>query len=105
MSPVASRIVAAAHAQIGITLVYDPSYVRLDYPGGDVPPERGVCADVVIRALRAIGLDLQRAVHEDMRAHFGAYPRRWGLARPAGGHSPRHHDRLHQVRRRRVDGR
>lgn len=77
----AARIVEAAHAQVGITIVYDPAYVSLDYPGGDVPPERGVCADVVIRALRAIGLDLQKAVHEDMRAHFGAYPQRWGLAR------------------------
>ena len=78
----ASAIVAAAHAQIGITLVYDPSYVRLEYPGGDVPPERGVCADVVIRALRAAGVDLQQAVHEDMRRHFAAYPQNWGLARP-----------------------
>ena len=78
----AATIVEAAHAQVGITLVYDPSYVRLDYPGGDVPPERGVCADVVIRALRAAGIDLQRAVHEDMRRHFGAYPQNWGLARP-----------------------
>lgn len=72
-------IVAAAYAQVGITLTYDPAYVRLDYPGGDVPPERGVCSDVVVRALRGIGLDLQQAVHEDMRAHFGAYPQRWGL--------------------------
>lgn len=73
------KIVAAAYEQIGITLTYDATYVRLDYPGGDVPPERGVCSDVVIRALRGIGLDLQQAVHEDMRAHFRAYPQRWGL--------------------------
>ena len=78
----ATAIVEAAHAQVGITLVYDPSYVRLDYPGGDVPPERGVCADVVIRALRAAGVDLQQVLHEDMRRHFGAYPQNWGLARP-----------------------
>lgn len=77
-----SRIVEAAHSQVGITLVYDPSYVSIGYPGGDVPPERGVCADVVIRALRGVGLDLQEAVHEDMRAHFRAYPQNWGLARP-----------------------
>ncbi len=61
---------------------YDPSYVRLAYPGGDVPLERGVCADVVIRAFRAIGVDLQVELHEDMRAHFAAYPRNWGLRGP-----------------------
>ena len=52
------------------------------YPGGDVPLSRGVCTDVVIRALRALGLDLQRAVHEDMKSHFSAYPKKWGLKRP-----------------------
>jgi len=60
---------------------YDPSYFRLDYPGGDVPADRGVCTDVIIRAYRKLGIDLQRAVHEDMRAHFGEYPRHWGLQR------------------------
>ncbi len=74
--------VAAARKQIGVTLVYDPAYVRLPYPGGDVPQERGVCTDVVIRALRPQGLDLQKAVHEDMRAHFGLYPKKWGLRAP-----------------------
>jgi hypothetical protein len=78
----ATTLVQAARAQIGVTLRYDPAYERLAYPGGDVPTERGVCTDVVIRALRVTGLDLQRAVHEDMRAHFGAYPRLWGLTRP-----------------------
>lgn len=77
-----ARVLAAAHAQVGVTRHYDGSYVRLDYPGGDVPMDRGVCTDVVIRAFRAAGLDLQQAVHEDMRAHFGAYPRLWGLSRP-----------------------
>lgn len=72
----------AAARQVGVTLHYDPSYVRLAYPGGDVPLERGVCADVVVRAFRAIGVDLQVAVHEDMRRNFGAYPRNWGLSRP-----------------------
>lgn len=74
--------VAAARRQIGLTRHYDPAYVVLPYPGGDVPGERGVCTDVVIRALRAEGLDLQQAVHEDMRAHFDRYPRNWGLRRP-----------------------
>jgi uncharacterized protein YijF (DUF1287 family) len=74
--------VASARKQVGVTLVYDPAYVRLPYPGGDVPQERGVCTDVVIRALRPHGLDLQKAVHEDMRAHFGLYPKKWGLRAP-----------------------
>lgn len=79
----AGDIVAAARAQVGVTRIYDPAYQRLDYPGGDVPAERGVCTDVVIRALRqARGLDLQQRVHEDMRAAFAAYPAIWGLSRP-----------------------
>ena len=75
-------LLAAAHAQVGVTLRYDPAYVRLSYPNGDVPADRGVCSDVVIRAFRALGIDLQQRVHEDMRTHFAAYPRHWGLARP-----------------------
>lgn len=74
--------VAAARAQIGVTTTYDPAYVRLAYPGGDVPQDRGVCTDVVIRALRTQGLDLQKTVHEDMRGHFALYPKRWGLRAP-----------------------
>jgi uncharacterized protein YijF (DUF1287 family) len=77
-----AKVLAAAHAQVGVTRHYDGSYVRLVYPGGDVPADRGVCTDVVIRAYRAAGLDLQKAVHEDMRGHFAAYPKLWGLARP-----------------------
>lgn len=74
--------VAAARAQVGVTVRYDPAYTVLPYPRGDVPADRGVCTDVVIRALRGSGLDLQQAVHEDMRAHFDAYPRHWGLRAP-----------------------
>ncbi|MDR6289735.1 hypothetical protein E9232_002250 [Inquilinus ginsengisoli] len=78
-----ARLVAAAQAQIGVTVTYDPAYVRLAYPDGDVPRDRGVCTDVVIRAYRdAFGLDLQRLVHEDMRANFFRYPQSWGLKRP-----------------------
>jgi uncharacterized protein YijF (DUF1287 family) len=81
--PVWLSIVQAARAQVGVTVTYDSTYVRLSYPGGDVPSERGVCTDVVIRALRtAIGLDLQKEVHEDMRRHFDVYPKIWGLTRP-----------------------
>lgn len=77
-----ARVAAAALAQVGVTRIYDPAYARLAYPNGDVPLERGVCSDVVIRALRRVGVDLQRLVHEDMRAHFADYPRNWGLRRP-----------------------
>jgi len=75
-------IASAALAQVGITTHYDPAYTQLSYTGGDVPAERGVCTDVVIRALRAQHVDLQQLVHEDMRAHFAAYPREWGLRAP-----------------------
>jgi len=65
-----------------VTRTYDPAYVELPYPGGDVPLDRGVCTDVVVRALRTQGLDLQQAMHEDMRAHFAEYPQQWGLTGP-----------------------
>lgn len=78
----AVAILRAAREQIGRTLLYDARYVRLDYPGGDVPIDRGVCTDVVIRALRGGGIDLQRDVHEDMRRAFNAYPRLWSMTGP-----------------------
>ena len=81
-NPRIARLVAAAVAQHGETVYYDPSYVRLSYPNGDVPKDRGVCSDVVIRALGGVGVDLQVAVHEDMRAHWSAYPKLWNLRRP-----------------------
>ena len=76
------RLPELARRQIGITIEYDGSYERLTYPGGDVPIERGVCTDVVIRALRHLGFDLQKEVHEDMKRNFAAYPKHWGLKRP-----------------------
>jgi uncharacterized protein YijF (DUF1287 family) len=77
-----AKIVTAARKQVGVTLAYDPAYVALKYPGGDVPREKGVCTDVVIRALRdGLSLDLQQLVHEDMKANFSAYPKNWGLSR------------------------
>ncbi len=79
---VGSKIAAAAERQVGVTTRYDPSYVRLDYPGGDLPLDRGVCADVVVRAFRAVGVDLQVEVHRDMLSAFSAYPDRWGLHAP-----------------------
>ncbi|MGJ8737726.1 DUF1287 domain-containing protein [Zobellia laminariae] len=67
---------------LGLTeqnVTYDPSYFSIDYPNGDVPSEKGVCPDVVIRAYRKIGIDLQKEVHEDMKASFSVYPKIWGL--------------------------
>jgi hypothetical protein len=79
----AEEFVAAARWQIGRTRIYDGSYQPLDYPNGDVPLNRGVCTDVVIRAMRsAYGFDLQKQVHEDIKQHFSSYPSRWGLATP-----------------------
>ena len=76
----AGKLIAAARAQVGVTLRYDAAYAALPFPGGDVPRERGVCTDVVIRAYRdSLGLDLQALVNADMRRAFGAYPRTWGL--------------------------
>lgn len=78
-----SRLTAAARDQVGVTVAYDPAYVPLGFPGGDLPRDRGVNADVVIRALRdAWGIDLQLAVNRDMQADFAAYPALWGLDRP-----------------------
>ena len=75
------QLVASASSQIGVTVRYDPAYRVIPYPGGDVPMDRGVCTDVIVRAYRGIGVDLQKLVNEDMRAHFDAYPHRW-LAHP-----------------------
>jgi uncharacterized protein len=76
-------IANAARAQIGKTVSYDSGYRALDYPNGDVPIETGVCADVVVRALRqSVGLDLQKLVHEDMKLSFSQYPQNWGLKAP-----------------------
>jgi uncharacterized protein len=76
-------IVAASRNQVGMTTIYDPAYVSLKYPGGDVPIERGVCTDVVIRALReAFNMDLQMLLHEDMKGAFSRYPTIWGLKKP-----------------------
>lgn len=77
----AERFVEAAKDRLSHTVRYDPAYVVLDYPGGDVPADTGVCTDEVIRAYRALGVDLQKHVHEDMKADFSAYPKLWGLKR------------------------
>lgn len=78
-----AAIVGAARKQIGVTVAYDPAYLALAYPGGDVPRDRGVCTDVLIRALRdGLSADLQKLVHEDMKSHFSLYPKQWGLSKP-----------------------
>lgn len=77
------KLVASARKQIGVTVHYDPAYTTLKYPGGDGPADRGVCTDVIVRALRdGLSKDLQKLVHEDMAANFAAYPKNWGLSRP-----------------------
>ncbi len=75
--PLLDRFVAAAIERTHHVVRYDPAYVRIPYPGGDVPPSTGVCTDEVIRAYRAVGIDLQKEVHEDMATHNSAYPRKW----------------------------
>jgi uncharacterized protein YijF (DUF1287 family) len=77
-----SRIIAGARKQVGVTRSYDASYRRIAYPNGDVPMQTGVCTDVVIRAFRHAGIDLQVLVHEDMKRNFAKYPKNWGLRRP-----------------------
>ncbi|RYD19534.1 MAG: DUF1287 domain-containing protein [Verrucomicrobiaceae bacterium] len=78
-----AKLVDAARKQIGVVLYYDPRYAQMDFPNGDVPADRGVCTDVIIRAMR-VGLskDLQQLVNEDMRSNFSAYPKNWGLSKP-----------------------
>ena len=77
------NIATAAFERTKSIVIYDGSYVKIDYPNGDVSPQRGVCSDVVIRTYRSLGIDLQKNVHEDMVANFDAYPSRriWGLTR------------------------
>jgi len=73
------KLAKAAVALTKQDVVYDSGYYHIAYPGGDVPAHVGVCADVVIRSYRALGIDLQKKVHEDMRDHFALYPKLWGL--------------------------
>ena len=77
-----TRLSKAALAQTRSTVTYDPSYRRIPFPNGDVPANVGVCSDVVIRAYRALGIDLQARVNDDMTRAFAAYPRLWGLSAP-----------------------
>ena len=76
------RLADAALQLTKQSVTYDASYFKISYPNGDVPADKGVCTDVVIRAYRKLGIDLQKEVHEDMRVHFSTYPAKWGLKRP-----------------------
>jgi uncharacterized protein len=78
------RLVNAAIERTNHSVRYDPGYVRIPYPGGDVPADSGVCTDEIIRSYRAVGVDLQKEVHEDMEQNFSMYPRKWkwGLGHP-----------------------
>jgi hypothetical protein len=77
-----AKLLNSVFKQVDITRSYDPSYVNLKYPGGDVKETTGVCADVVVRAFRAQGIDLQASLHEDMRNAFSDYPKKWGMKSP-----------------------
>ena len=73
------RLSAAALELTRHKVTYDPAYFTIGYPNGDIPANKGVCTDVVIRAYRKLGIDLQKEVHEDMKANFRIYPQKWGL--------------------------
>lgn len=81
-SPEIRKVLESLTEQTKITKNYDPAYVLLKYPNGDVPVETGVCTDVVVRSFRKAGVDLQKEVHEDMAKDFAAYPTKWGLPAP-----------------------
>jgi uncharacterized protein len=78
-SPFLDELVEAAIERTSQQVRYDPTYFKIEYPGGDVPAEVGVCTDEVIRSYRKVGVDLQKEVHEDMARNFRLYPRKWGL--------------------------
>ena len=81
-SPQLKQMLEGAIGQAGVTTGYNPAYVALDYPGGDVPENTGVCSDVVVRAFRKAGVDLQKEVHEDMTAARSEYSNKWGANKP-----------------------
>ena len=78
-SPDLKLVIDGAVEQVGKTTSYDASYQKIEYPNGDVSIETGVCSDVVVRAFRKGGIDLQKDLHEDMKGNFSSYPTRWGL--------------------------
>jgi uncharacterized protein len=81
-SSIYDRLADSTLTLINQKVTYDPAYFQLKYPNGDVPANKGVCTDVVIRAYRKLGIDLQKEVHLDMKSNFSKYPKKWGLSRP-----------------------
>jgi uncharacterized protein YijF (DUF1287 family) len=79
-APQINQIVESALEQTKVTKGYDPAYIGIEYPNGDVPIETGVCSDVIVRAFRKTGIDLQKEVHEDMGRAWDEYPKKWGAA-------------------------
>lgn len=77
-----STLIKAAIERTNRSVSYDGRYFSIEYPGGDVPEDIGVCTDVIIRSYRALGVDLQELVHLDMKSSFDSYPNNWGLRRP-----------------------
>jgi uncharacterized protein YijF (DUF1287 family) len=76
------KVVRAAIERTHHSVRYDPAYVRIPYPDGDVPADTGVCTDEIVRIYRAVGIDLQKDVHEDMARNLSAYPKKWQGTRP-----------------------
>jgi hypothetical protein len=76
------RLTDSAYVLTKQRVQYDPAYFQIDYPNGDIPADKGVCTDVLIRSYRKLGIDLQKEVHEDMKANFDIYPKKWGLRGP-----------------------
>ncbi len=76
------EIVRVARERVNHEVVYDPAYVKINYPNGDVPEDQGVCADVIIRIYRGLEIDLQKEIHEDISENFDHYPKLWGLEKP-----------------------
>ncbi len=81
-NPFAQKLSNAALSLTKDKVTYDPAYFIIKYPNGDIPADKGVCTDVVIRAYRKLGIDLQKEVHEDMAKNFSKYPKIWGLKSP-----------------------
>lgn len=77
-----SELAAVALRYSGSSVTYDPAYYKIPYPGGDVPANKGVAADLLVRCYRKLGIDLQKEIHEDMESHFRLYPQLWAATSP-----------------------
>jgi len=82
VDPFLLKLAKSGEARIKVNVVYDPAYYKIPYPNGDVPSDKGVCTDVIIRSYRTLNIDLQERVHEDMKDSFWSYPKMWRLLKP-----------------------